>query len=784
MSAAAGLLLLVASPAAGQAVATPQDTLLVHGITSELDMSAARDRQELYLEVIYDSRSTGLIAHVRFDNGRLSMRESDLVAIGLVVPAGVVPDAEGLIPLDALPGLAYRYEVATQRLILHAPPALRPVQQLGYRRPEAVEVRRDTGWLLGYDAYGRGLGGEQTLALGNSLRWFGRAGAFDMGGVTRTDTHTTAFRRLETRWTYSDPERLWTWTAGDLISGATAWNRPVRMGGVQWRKNFGVRPDLITLPMPRFTADATVPSSVELFVNNVRQFGSDVQEGPFVLDAIPRISGAGEATLVVTDALGRVTQTTVPLYVDYQRLARGLSDFSVEAGVLRRDFAGAHDTYGSDPVASASFRRGLTDTLTIETHGEVGPGVRLAGVGAAWAPGNRWGLVTSSYSHSAGDTDGGQYTIGYQRNSRRYGLDFQVLRRESDFHDLGDASVTRADGLQSFREQDRATLWFPLGRGSLALTWLSWRDRDDRYNQTRSLSWTQNIGSYLSVSASVFDDRVGGRGGGLTLSVPFGERWQASATAERVEDRTSVSASVVQRAPFEGGWGWRVQAGTGDARDALAAAEVRGRYGEATFGVDRVSGRHGSFFQAGGSLAVMDGRFFLSRRIYDAFAVVSTDGVGDVPVLTENRLYGRTDEAGYLLVPELRGWQRNRLAVDLEQLGPRYRVGDMEQMATPPDRSGMLVRFDIARITPAMVVLLGPGGEAIRAGTRGRLVPSGQPVIVGYDGEAYLEDISSGAVIELKVDGVTCRYHVPAAVETAPGPPLRRGPLPCVRTAP
>jgi len=93
-------------------------------------------------------------------------------------------------------------------------------------------------------------------------------------------------------------------TAGDLITGGLSWTRPVRLGGIQWRRNFGVRPDLITYPIPSFASQATVPSTVELLVNNIQQFGTQVNDGPFVLDTFPRISGAGEATLVVRDALG------------------------------------------------------------------------------------------------------------------------------------------------------------------------------------------------------------------------------------------------------------------------------------------------------------------------------------------------------------------------------------------------------------------------------------------------------------------------------------------------
>jgi outer membrane usher protein len=147
-------------------------------------------------------------------------------------------------------------------------------------------------------------------------------------------------------------------------------------------------------------------------------------------------------------------------------------------------------------------------------------------------------------------------------------------------------------------------------------------------------------------------------------------------------------------------------------------------------------------------------------------------------------LYGRTDEAGYLLISELRGWQRNRLAVDIEHMGPRFRLRSVEEMATPPDRSGALVRFGIVKTSPAVVVLMGPAGTLVPPGSRGRIAGSTQDVIVGFDGEAYVEDVTKGAVIELKIGGVECRYVIPAAGETELATPVRLGPRPCERVKP
>lgn len=748
----------------------------------DLDSSGQARAQDLYLEVFHGDRPIGLIAHLSLRDGRLSAAADELRAIGLDLPPDTPADGDGLIPLDAVSGLSYRYELATQRLILHIPAGLRPSQELGYRMPEAVDVRRDAGWLLDYDIYGRHFDDNRFVSAGHTIRWFGRAGALELSGISRMGDDSDAYRRLDTFWTYSDPERLWTWTVGDLISGGLPWTRPVRMAGVQWRRNFGVRPDLITLPMPRFAADATVPSTVELYINNVRQFGTEVQDGPFVLDTLPRINGAGEASLIVTDALGRMTRTTLPLYVDYLRLAPGLSDFSVEAGVLRRGFGGKDDDYGSDPVAGLSWRRGMTDTLTFESHGEAGAGMRMAGAGLVWAPANRWGLVTASYSRSNGDTDGDQHMLGYQWNSANYGFELHRLRRSAGFRDLGDIGHDTAAAL-SLRAQDRATFWLPTGSGSLAFTWLRWRDGDEQSHRTRGLSWTQILASRLSLSMSVFDDDDSGRGGGLIMSLPLGDRLQASTSVQHSNGRTSTLASLRQYAPYDGGWGWSVQAGDRPGAYAQAAAEVRSRYGEAWLGLEHFDGEYGGFVQGGGSIVLMDGHVFFSRRIYDAFAVVSTRSVPDVLIRSENRIYGRTDEKGYLLVPDLRGWQRNRLAIDPDDLGPNYRLGDLEQFATPADRSGVLVDFLVAWLNPAIVTLLDPNGQPVAAGRRGRLTGSGREIVIGFDGEAYVDDVTDETAIELEIDGVRCRYYLPRP-ETITNATIRRDVIPCVASRP
>ena len=120
--------------------------------------------------------------------------------------------------------------------------------------------------------------------------------------------------RLESTWIYAMPERTVTLRAGDVISRAGAWGRAVRYGGVQYATDFDTQPTLVRTPVQFAAGQATVPSTVDVFVNNALVTQQQVKPGPFSVTNIPPISGSGDVTLVVRDELGREQVVTRPFY--------------------------------------------------------------------------------------------------------------------------------------------------------------------------------------------------------------------------------------------------------------------------------------------------------------------------------------------------------------------------------------------------------------------------------------------------------------------------------------
>jgi outer membrane usher protein len=466
--------------------------------------------------------------------------------------------------------------------------------------------------------------------------------------------------------------------------------------------------------------------------------------------------------VVVTDALGRKSETRVPLYVDYQRLAAGLTDFSVEAGLLRIGYGSRRDRYADRPAASGSLRHGLHDHVTVEAHAEAGHGLRVGGAGLAWSPGGRFGVATVSWAHSGGRRAGHQYSVGYQYFSRRAGFDLYRQRADADYRDLAALGGESA----TLRAQDRASAWVNVPHGGLTATWLRYRDSTGVESRSVSLGSTWTHGQ-VSTSLNVFDDRLAGRGVALSVSVAFGERGFATASASRREGRNDVAFGVRRSAPYAGGWGWDAQ--VRDEGRGQIASHYRGMSGDWVLGLDRAGGSAGSgaFAEASGSVAAMDGRVFTSRRIHDAFAVVSASGMAGVPVLYENRLAGVTDEDGYLLLPELRGWQRNRIAIDPDALPPDIALASTERLVTPADPAGVRASFDLRTLRSASLRMHGIDGEPVAAGSRVTR-DDGSQAIVGFDGILWLEEYRDGETLHW---GSACIAVTPALAD-APGADL------------
>ncbi|WP_198014131.1 fimbria/pilus outer membrane usher protein [Pseudoxanthomonas sp. J35] len=188
--------------------------------------------------------------------------------------------------------------------------------------------------------------------------------------------------RLDTSWQLDFPERMVSVRIGDGIGGQLDWTRSTRFGGIRVSRDFSLQPYRVTVPLASFAGEAALSSTVDLFVDGIRQSQQQVGPGQFRIDSPPILSGAGQAQLVVTDINGQSRTLSFTLYNARQLLQRGLSDWSFEAGKVRREYGRESFACADDAMASGSFRHGASDWLTLEAHAETTRGLDMAGAGA------------------------------------------------------------------------------------------------------------------------------------------------------------------------------------------------------------------------------------------------------------------------------------------------------------------------------------------------------------------------------------------------------------------
>lgn len=695
--------------------------------------------RDLYLEVDVNGERTSHIVHFRQLGGRLFAAGADLNAVGVATERLHLNDAQN-VDLDSIPGLRYRYDAATQRIDLQLPDALRKPFQFDTRGVSAIPpAHSDRGFVLNYDAYAQS-GAASQFSLYSEERYFDPIGVFSNTGVANAYRGRSGYVRYDSSFSTSNPASLATTQIGDTISSSLAWTRSIRMGGVQYRSNFALRPDLVTFPIPALPGSAVVPTSVDLYINSVRQYSGNVPTGPFIINDVPGITGAGNATVITHDALGRTIATSLPLYVDTRLMAPGLSSYSVEAGFLRRNYGLDSFDYDPRPALSSSWRHGISSHLTVEAHGEVTGGLVNAGGGALFGLGTA-GVVNGALSASAGRLNGAQVSLGYQFVSPRVSIDAQTIRA---FRDYGDLAAR--DGTPVPTITDRVTVSVPFLRNqTVSASYIGYKIPGATPSQIGSLAWTFNFGNLVSVNLSAYQDfrQRDSRGVLLSASLGLGHNTSINATVGRQDGSSTWNVNALRPPDYSGGWGYGVQDGSAGATPfRQAQVQYLGNYGEATAAAQQVGSQTIGSFDTTGAIVFMDRSVQLSRRIDDGFALVSTDGVAGIPVLHENRVIGETDSGGHLLIPDLNAYQHNQVAIDGMKLPADARLAATSLDLVPQAQSGVLAHFGVTRYRAASVIVTGPDGQRLPPGARVHHVESGRDTIVGYDGITFIDDLA------------------------------------------
>lgn len=655
-------------------------------------------------------------------------------------PRKIETDASGqrwavLQPDD---GLALRYDSCRSELWVDANP--QRLQRTQFDRPNAAAITNaSTGAYLNIDARYGGLAGRDSAS-----------GLFDLGGFTNGGAGRSGLyldrqrlRRLDTHWLIDDPARALRLRLGDSITRSADWETALRFGGVQWGTEFALQPDRITFPLPSIAGSAALASTAQLYVNGVQQSQAQpLQPGAFRFESIPTLTGAGELSVTLRDALGREQTLSQPFYASPRLLAAGLQEQVVEAGLLRKDYTGPDDRYAT-PLLAGSLRRGINDQLTVLLRAGSTDQRQIAGgeLDVFAAP---FGIVTASVAASNSEAGAGTIaTLGFERVDDRYSLSLRRRIASRDYADFG-----RSPGAIHFSDAARLSCRMP-GGGTASAIYVSeqpWAHAPGTGSvRLAGFGWGQPLGARLQAYASWLHTLDGDHGNSVVIGLAsaFGSPGAGTGSAglqySNDSGRDGVRASIQQLPAGQLGWAWR---GNADGRDdGLREAEAAWATTHGTFGAGYagINGSSAPSAFAQTSLAWNDGHGYWARTIRDSFAVIDTGGISGIGVLRENQWAGRSDAHGRLLLTDLAPYQRNRLAIDERDLPIAVSLRDNSAVIAPPAESGVAVHFAVDRRTMQRLRLIDARGLPLPAGAQLSLDGLALDLPVGYDGLVYLE---------------------------------------------
>lgn len=758
--------------------------------------AAANSDMTLLLEVEVNGHSTGKIGEFTMRRGRLMARAADLQDLGLRVPQGRGTRPAGLIALADLPGVTFTIDQVNQ--VLHItvaengliPTILQPTAREGQMDHRVVES--GTGVTLNYDVVDTVASG-QTGATGSfdtrafsplgivSSQWLAYAGANSNSAGNKQPI------RLDSGYTFADVNTLRRYSLGDFITSSLSWSRPVRLEGVQIRSDFSMRPDLITFPMPSVKGSASVPSSVNILADGNVVASGEITPGPFEVPQLPVMSGAGTISLTMTNALGQQVVVTQPFYASSALLAPGLQTFAAEAGPVRRNWGISSFDYGKT-AAAGNYRRGLNNRFTIEGSAETTPGTFVAGAGGVAQIGTLGVLNFSGAGSFASDRAGAQFSAGAQRIGRTFSLGASATLAGRNYWDV---AAMNGDGV--LRKQMSAFTSLSLrhfGSAGLAYAGIN-QDTSPHPLKTGAVAVqsTHVISSnysiqfhHIAVYASLFKslESTGSSSLQVGLTIPFGRRSSVDVSASS----DGYAQVEVQRPVTDiGDWGYQAYVAAGTANHQFVQFARKSQRGLFSAGVDTTAGATTARFESEGALSFADRGLFLSNVIYDSFAIVDTNPMRRVHVFEENRAVGRTGASGRLLVPDMRSFQLNHITIEPTDLPADVTIHDASRTVRPQDRSGVVVKFSMKVSHGALLHLVDESGTPVPLGSSARLLATGAVVPVGYDGEAYVEDLNPHNEISVeRPDGSHCQaafdYH------PSPGEIPSIGPVRCTERKP
>ncbi|MGY4490423.1 fimbria/pilus outer membrane usher protein [Pseudomonas sp. TE3610] len=557
-----------------------------------------------------------------------------------------------------------------------------------------------------------------------------------------------ATRRWQRTSTYAQrdlPGRLGTLTLGESFTPGDVFDSlPLR--GVQVASDMGMLPDSLQGYAPIIRGVAQTYARVDVKQNGYALYSTYVPPGPFEISDLTAAAGSGELEVLITEADGREQRFTQPYATLGNLLRRGIWRYSAAYGRYNSS------DENQPPFGQASLAYGLPMDFTLyggvlgadfHQQGQLGLGKNLGSLGA----------LSVDVSHAVTDNPHGPTDHG-QSYRWRFGKAFASgtsvrfagyrysTRGYRDFPEAVAQQHPLAGGRYTKRSKLEASVAQPLAKGSMYLN-LSQQDywgtrRQDQQLQLGYNGYWRGLNFGVYASKALDDNHGQDKMLAVTLSVPLGNGSNASYGVTRNAD-----ASLDQRAGLNGrvagqehlGYNLDLSHSSRGTHAATGSLNYLAPYAQMGASLSHGSGYRQATVSASGSLLAHADGLVLGQTSGETMALVHVPDTPDVGVM--NAPASLTDAKGYLLVPFLTPYRKNRLALDSGLVDTQVDIDNGVGYAVP--RRGAVVKavFQASRSDKVVAVLKLANGATPPFGSK-VMVGAQTVAVVGPGGQVLL----------------------------------------------
>lgn len=756
-------------------------------------VASAQNVQESIFAVQFDGRDLGIGYFLQDDQNRLWAREDDLNVWGILLDhyqgSPLSHNNQNYYLLEDFPGVESSVDPQTLTVNISTEEKIFAAGAYDVGEDESMELppitKVEPGGFFNYDNTVLYDTNEDQVSFSSILE----QGAYSQYGVAvnsllldelGTDSNVA---RLDTSYIYDAHDDMFTLVFWDAISRPGDWSGSVRYGGVQWATNFATQPGFVTYPLPTLRGEAAVPTTVDLLIDNAIRSQQNLNAGPFELNNLPTVSGSGEIQLVTRDLLGREEVITVPYFTHQALLDPSVADYTIDVGFTREDYGEKSFSY-SRFLTAGTYRRGLSDTVTGEWHGEFLLDQQSTGLSATYLLGKLGFFRTSvAGSRSTDLGTGGLVGLGWdhQLGPVSFGVSGQATTEQMTYLGLQPGQPAPAYQATAFGATSLGDY------GQLGVSYIFVQNRDvDEFNNTEDIdnsddfdetdtllteevvefvttNYSVNITSNLYFDASALYEINQSDGYSFFVFLNWVIDDTKSAGLGGTFDSSTQEGFVdfAQEIPGEVGVGYQVTLGAGTEYTADGIVATQTHYGlyslEASYFDDSAQVRG----NMDGGMTLTRAGIHFSQPLHDSFAVVRIPGYPDTEIQESGYSYGYTNQDGELLMPNLASYQELQVNVNPSALPFDAQIDDASRVMRLPYRSGVVLDFEVTKGHLATVRLSLPNGDPVPLGAKVSIPNTQKEFFVGREGEAFIQGVNPGEnTLHVHWQGKECQVTV------------------------